>query len=165
MDTLTFITKMTEYLAWPVAVCVLTYLIRDDIGKAIASIRKLKHKDTEIDFGKELKEASEAASQSTELVKSSSDDAASSELAMLSPRGAGYPARIPAIRPHPASGYRTTHPADAGFYYWVSCISADRKSTRLNSSHRCISYAVFCLKKKTNNGDERDSQTYRTEPE
>src|SRR5437879_6806859 len=27
----------------------------------------------------------------------------------------------------------------------------DRKSTRLNSSHRCISYAVFCLKKKTAN--------------
>src|SRR5437762_11436535 len=28
---------------------------------------------------------------------------------------------------------------------------ADRKSTRLNSSHRCISYAVFCLKKKKKN--------------
>src|SRR5437763_7754825 len=28
----------------------------------------------------------------------------------------------------------------------ASC--TDRKSTRLNSSHRCISYAVFCLKKK-----------------
>src|SRR3712207_8941314 len=27
----------------------------------------------------------------------------------------------------------------------------DRKSTRLNSSHANISYAVFCLKKKTNN--------------
>ena len=26
----------------------------------------------------------------------------------------------------------------------------DRKSTRLNSSHALISYAVFCLKKKTN---------------
>src|SRR5438094_9604971 len=26
--------------------------------------------------------------------------------------------------------------------------TADRKSTRLNSSHRTISYAVFCLKKK-----------------
>src|SRR5437879_7871229 len=24
--------------------------------------------------------------------------------------------------------------------------AGDRKSTRLNSSHRCISYAVFCLK-------------------
>src|SRR5437762_4699190 len=32
-----------------------------------------------------------------------------------------------------------------------SCIPdiLDRKSTRLNSSHRCISYAVFCLKKKS----------------
>src|SRR5437764_10873466 len=29
-----------------------------------------------------------------------------------------------------------------------SSSSKDRKSTRLNSSHRCISYAVFCLKKK-----------------
>src|SRR5258708_25979242 len=28
--------------------------------------------------------------------------------------------------------------------------TADRKSTRLNSSHQIISYAVFCLKKKTN---------------
>src|SRR5437762_11464751 len=27
-------------------------------------------------------------------------------------------------------------------------MDGDRKSTRLNSSHRCISYAVFCLKKK-----------------
>src|SRR2546428_10203370 len=33
---------------------------------------------------------------------------------------------------------------------WRSCISGsrDRKSTRLNSSHDQISYAVFCLKKK-----------------
>src|SRR5438034_6510036 len=28
--------------------------------------------------------------------------------------------------------------------------SSDRKSTRLNSSHTVISYAVFCLKKKNN---------------
>src|SRR5258708_28283655 len=28
------------------------------------------------------------------------------------------------------------------------CPSSDRKSTRLNSSHQIISYAVFCLKKK-----------------
>src|SRR5256885_12342142 len=28
--------------------------------------------------------------------------------------------------------------------------AVDRKSTRLNSSHLVISYAVFCLKKKTN---------------
>src|SRR5574344_2604409 len=28
-------------------------------------------------------------------------------------------------------------------------LGGDRKSTRLNSSHQIISYAVFCLKKKT----------------
>src|SRR5437762_11317541 len=30
----------------------------------------------------------------------------------------------------------------------IAVQAIDRKSTRLNSSHRCISYAVFCLKKK-----------------
>src|SRR3954465_3834231 len=33
---------------------------------------------------------------------------------------------------------------------------ADRKSTRLNSSHTIISYAVFCLKKKKHNADSLD---------
>src|SRR5258708_21053921 len=32
---------------------------------------------------------------------------------------------------------------------WLS-LRRDRKSTRLNSSHQIISYAVFCLKKKKN---------------
>src|SRR5689334_24016183 len=30
----------------------------------------------------------------------------------------------------------------------MQCVGLDRKSTRLNSSHSSISYAVFCLKKK-----------------
>src|SRR5688572_31717411 len=34
-------------------------------------------------------------------------------------------------------------------------LGLDRKSTRLNSSHSQISYAVFCLKKKTNNTGTR----------
>src|SRR5207247_4310116 len=38
----------------------------------------------------------------------------------------------------------------APLYVWLmqTYIRADRKSTRLNSSHEWISYAVFCLKKK-----------------
>src|SRR5207253_9548113 len=35
--------------------------------------------------------------------------------------------------------------------HFVPGLSADRKSTRLNSSHVAISYAVFCLKKKISN--------------
>src|SRR5438094_3329091 len=34
---------------------------------------------------------------------------------------------------------------------YTHALVQDRKSTRLNSSHRTISYAVFCLKKKKNN--------------
>src|SRR5690625_6677151 len=38
---------------------------------------------------------------------------------------------------------------DAIARYHANAITTDRKSTRLNSSHVAISYAVFCLKKKT----------------
>src|SRR2546426_5960236 len=40
---------------------------------------------------------------------------------------------------------RRSHPAPTS--------RGDRKSTRLNSSHLVISYAVFCLKKKNHNDD------------
>src|SRR2546427_1972250 len=42
------------------------------------------------------------------------------------------------VRPTPTYGVSMAKPLDA----------EDRKSTRLNSSHSQISYAVFCLKKK-----------------
>src|SRR5256885_3414236 len=41
-----------------------------------------------------------------------------------------------------------THPAIAGLCGSPPASASDRKSTRLNSSHLVISYAVFCLKKK-----------------
>src|SRR5690606_41843860 len=44
---------------------------------------------------------------------------------------------------HGRIGQGDAHPATA--------VSSDRKSTRLNSSHVKISYAVFCLKKKSRN--------------
>src|SRR5437867_7975156 len=40
--------------------------------------------------------------------------------------------------------------ATSGQYAHHRARGLDRKSTRLNSSHRTISYAVFCLKKKKN---------------
>src|SRR4051794_41704709 len=36
----------------------------------------------------------------------------------------------------------------------------DRKSTRLNSSHPSISYAVFCLKKKKKKNENQNSHAY-----
>src|SRR5207244_6389643 len=45
------------------------------------------------------------------------------------------------------AGYLASHPAIEAVHY-----PGDRKSTRLNSSHQIISYAVFCLKKKKQYG-------------
>src|SRR3712207_8145830 len=48
-----------------------------------------------------------------------------------------------------------TNPVNAAVYAGYKVVfSEDRKSTRLNSSHANISYAVFCLKKKKNNRSE-----------
>src|SRR6266849_5454339 len=49
--------------------------------------------------------------------------------------------------------FRSRAPSSNAFRKWVKIWPhrrnpADRKSTRLNSSHEWISYAVFCLKKK-----------------
>src|SRR3712207_7689868 len=41
-------------------------------------------------------------------------------------------------------------------------VAVDRKSTRLNSSHANISYAVFCLKKKTKTTSPRRSVIHTT---
>src|SRR2546421_1810649 len=40
---------------------------------------------------------------------------------------------------------------------WAGTGEEDRKSTRLNSSHDQISYAVFCLKKKKSQGAHRQA--------
>src|SRR5437764_6063282 len=58
--------------------------------------------------------------------------------------------------PRGGGGQEGPRPAHAGRFPQGRCSPprtlraghGDRKSTRLNSSHRCISYAVFCLKKK-----------------
>src|SRR5260221_9427342 len=54
---------------------------------------------------------------------------------------------ISLLRPQPLRG---DHLQDIPFVVDARCteFEGDRKSTRLNSSHTVISYAVFCLKKK-----------------
>src|SRR6267143_5914860 len=52
---------------------------------------------------------------------------------------ASPPPRVRVLDSTPGAKYCAMHPSANG---------GDRKSTRLNSSHSSISYAVFCLKKK-----------------
>src|SRR3712207_7812134 len=76
------------------------------------------------------------------------------------PRSTLFPYTTLFRSPHPAglpagtvTGGVSIRPADAGDWESIAALHAaswrrDRKSTRLNSSHANISYAVFCLKKK-----------------
>src|SRR2546429_6349162 len=61
---------------------------------------------------------------------------------------------LPAVDPYPHPRTAVVHMAQAGPHIGQfpdpGLQVADRKSTRLNSSHGYISYAVFCLKKKKN---------------
>src|SRR2546427_9524421 len=58
-----------------------------------------------------------------------------------------------------ARATNTTSPFGAEFDSMADVISfGDRKSTRLNSSHSQISYAVFCLKKKKEQRKPRQTQ-------
>src|SRR3712207_7297553 len=69
--------------------------------------------------------------------------------------GLGHPAEIPVDRQRDHGGAVRGHVGDHGVDALAPVLQvdgvddgADRKSTRLNSSHANISYAVFCLKKK-----------------
>src|SRR3712207_7536774 len=50
-----------------------------------------------------------------------------------------------------AGGQQQVLPLIGRRFHFLGHTFADRKSTRLNSSHANISYAVFCLKKKNKN--------------
>src|SRR5258707_6487309 len=50
----------------------------------------------------------------------------------------------------------TALPAAKAFDSTLAAVGGDRKSTRLNSSHANISYAVFCLKKKKKKTKNRE---------
>src|SRR5438445_9220607 len=71
------------------------------------------------------------------------NDTATTEIYTLSLHDA-----LPICTPTGDSADRTPRTAPASFRRRRSRSRRDRKSTRLNSSHANISYAVFCLKKK-----------------
>src|SRR5436309_8698675 len=62
-------------------------------------------------------------------------------------------ATMSSLAPEPRSGDQADPIVPRNFRHTLVCggrSGPDRKSTRLNSSHVKISYAVFCLKKKNN---------------
>src|SRR5205809_6231675 len=67
------------------------------------------------------------------------------------------PVTVMANQPNPVTNQRPLTSRYGNINLWGSF--GDRKSTRLNSSHGYISYAVFCLKKKKK---KQRTKEYRT---
>src|SRR2546429_4120766 len=78
------------------------------------------------------------------------NDTATTEIYTLSLHDA-----LPIYSAMPWSVRRTAKPATNALMFSTCArtLFADRKSTRLNSSHGYISYAVFCLKKKNSDSN------------
>lgn len=97
MDWLTFISKIVEAITWPgVAVAVLFYL-RKELPSIVKSLRKLKIKDVELEFGEaaialaaETKRVVPAAKSQARLLDQDEEDAIArlGKIAELSPRTA-----------------------------------------------------------------------------
>jgi len=54
MDTLTFISEVIKSTAWPLTVVIVAFSLRKPIIEIIPSLRKLKYKEFEMEFSKEL---------------------------------------------------------------------------------------------------------------
>src|SRR3712207_8179997 len=83
----------------------------------------------------------------TTLFRSVDDDPALAEMLTIVLRGEGFDTAVVADGARALPALRELKP---DLVLLDLMLPGDRKSTRLNSSHANISYAVFCLKKKNN---------------
>jgi hypothetical protein len=90
MDKLTFTSNLITALAWPVATTMIVILLRSEVSILLGRIKKIKHKDSEIDLAGEISDAAKSADKV--LSESSADKTPEQErigrLAEDSPRGA-----------------------------------------------------------------------------
>ncbi|MTZ14642.1 hypothetical protein GNE00_12870 [Pseudomonas sp. JL972] len=85
MDTLTFISKIVDALAWPGTTIIIIFLLKQPLARVLLRISHLKYKDLEFDFGKALTEINNSSALSNDQLPIS---ATQLRLAELSPRGA-----------------------------------------------------------------------------
>ena len=57
MDILTFISKIVDSLAWPIAVALAIFLVRKQLPEIARSLKSIKYKDFEMTFEREIKAA------------------------------------------------------------------------------------------------------------
>ncbi|ACR14023.1 conserved hypothetical protein [Teredinibacter turnerae T7901] len=61
MDSLTFITKLVDSLAWPLSLVLVVYMLKDGISNLIPKLKQLKYKDLQLDFDRSLRKTESEA--------------------------------------------------------------------------------------------------------
>jgi hypothetical protein len=61
MNWLQFLASLVSSLAWPIAVIVFVILLRIPITRVLLTLTRLKYKELELDFGRELKQLEQEA--------------------------------------------------------------------------------------------------------
>lgn len=95
MDWLTFVARFVEAVAWPVAVLVMMSVLRKPLGSLIPFLQRLKYKDLELEFGRQIEEVRQevqaelpVAAPDRAIQASAAAESLSERLAELSPRSA-----------------------------------------------------------------------------
>jgi hypothetical protein len=57
MNVLAFIASLVSSLAWPVAVVLIVFMFRHSLARLIPGLQRLKYKDVELEFGRQVAEA------------------------------------------------------------------------------------------------------------
>lgn len=74
MDTLTFISKIIEFGAWPVAAVIICFVLKIPIEKLLGRINKAKHKDTELSFNSDIQKVANSLEGSADIVDTLPND-------------------------------------------------------------------------------------------
>ena len=96
MDWMTFIVELSKALAWPIAFITAVVILRNNFTQLFPRLKKLKHKDTEVEFFEEMLKELEAENQEQINIDSKPSDLLDSdhqynflkELSDASPRAA-----------------------------------------------------------------------------
>ncbi|WP_276968485.1 hypothetical protein, partial [Metallibacterium scheffleri] len=68
MDTLTFIAKVIEFAAWPIAAVALVAMLRAEIKSLLPHVKRLKAGPVEAEFEREVKELEATAKTQPQLL-------------------------------------------------------------------------------------------------
>ena len=103
MDWLTFTASVIDSLAWPAAAVAIVFALRRSLNKLLPDLNKLKYKDLELEFGKQVAEAKMEIERTvkppqlpeSEMAQVGRDAAYFEALADISPRAAVLEAWLP----------------------------------------------------------------------